>query len=281
MEEEIEVIKAASGPEDSGNPASAIVTIPSIGDDHPEFGPNGKFPKCINIDAKQRTDSPFLWTVECTYSTTATPSAEDPTQRLAEIHWGQVDYQKPVEQALFYPSGGGMPEIKPPVNSAGDKFDPPVMMDAARPMLTVVKNKLRFPRALQRTHVNKTNIDVFCGYPAGQVKCQSISGDLIREANRSYWRVTYIFHFDSTGWILRILDHGTREIKAIGAEMRKVEIRDPAGSQASSYWPLNGSGVAVLDRNGPFTYLNYDPYGEATFSLLGLNDDLPATLFDD
>lgn len=117
----------------------------------------------------------------------------------------------------------------PMVNSAGDKFDPPVEVDDARPVLVATKNmdgdNLGAIIALAIEYKNAVNTGSFFGAGTRQAKVESItSGDLMEENGFRYYAVVFRIQFDSDTWDFSIVDKGTQvlEVPEGGGDMVKV-----------------------------------------------------------
>jgi hypothetical protein len=272
--EDIENVKEAVDPR-------TALAVPHIGDVHPEVPNDGGTAYCIDVKAKQRSDSPELWTVTAEYSTVLVASNPNPLLRPARVRWDEAQYQKAAQKATFYPEGGGEKTDHPVTNSAGDPFDPPLLDDEPRGVLVVRKNLRLFPRAQLKTHRNRLNFDTWYDFPKGTVKLQSItSDDFTVEGEVGYWPVTYVFHVlyaegvnPNEGWVDSVLDQGMHELDANG---KKTPIlARPHGAQFSAMAPLDGQGHALSEAEiiaGNFKYRRFLRYKFAAFADLHLDD---------
>lgn len=267
---EVGDVKAAVDPNDG-------TAIPQIGDQHPEATLLGARAVATEVDAQQQTDCPDKWVVRVRYTTLPNPSDVNPLLREAQIAWDVSLIQIAAQTGTYLPGAGldGNEETnKPVVNSAGDPYDPPVMIDEPRIVLRVTKNLERFPREQLRTHVNHVNKDAWYGFPVGTVKLNGIAAPNWQIENGIFfWPCTYEFHVKYFGpvakqnWLYQILDAGMNEMR----NGKKVPILKD-GLQVSSPWPLDGSGVRLDDiytNATPFRYRWYKFYDSVNFSGAG------------
>ena len=176
------------------------------------------------------------------------------------------------EKATSKDKSGG-----PIVNSAGDPFDPPIVIDDSRSTMTVTRNELvsAFDLTLAESYRDKINNEIWNGFDALTVKCGIISTSEPQydsNARVYYYTVTYPFMIDRKGWLKNILDAGCNEIDS-GTGLAKPIMNQ--GQQVSDPVPLDGSGV----RNAPGAdpvFTDFDVYEEADFA--GLNIDLSTRL---
>lgn len=169
----------------------------------------------------------------------------------------------------------------PIVNSAGDPFDPPVMVEVSRPVIEFTKYytlvKIDW---LERYH---GSVNKFGWHGRGPRKCKleiEWAADTIN--NFPVWRVDFRVKIrreqwdggpfdEGQGWDLRVLDQGYREINVLTGERSKiVPPLDGLGSPVPGPYPLNGAGVpAPVDQALP-SYLTYRYYPEEDWSALGI-----------
>src|SRR5207245_2866104 len=69
------------------------------------------------------------------------------------------------------------------LNSAGQYFDPPPMMDDSRPRLSIARNEPVFNPAIAINYQDAVNTDGFLGFTAGQVRVSGISASNESENN--------------------------------------------------------------------------------------------------
>jgi hypothetical protein len=158
-------------------------------------------------------------------------------------------------------------------NSAGDPFDPPLMMDDSRRVISVSKNLAAHPTWILN-YQDTVNSDSFTvrgvTYTAGQGKLQrvSISNELSRNGT-TYYVVQFEIHLQKNGWLLQPLDAGFRERDYSGDLINIVNPGD--NEEPSAPVPLDGAGTAL--DNPSFTNnvtLSFSVYETAAFSALPL-----------
>jgi hypothetical protein len=214
-------------------------SLPVIGEVHPDDA--GAWCTTLNVDP---SDPWKGWTVTAEYSTER-ELAEDPTADPAEITWGYEQFQKP---AVTNYAGQAI------VNSAGDPFDPPIMIDDSRPYVTISKNLASVPVWIM-TYQDAVNSSSFVvdgvTVGAGLAKMQNITVTRGQSRNGiSFRTVTFSIHLQKQGWQSRQLDAGFREVTYSG-ELQNI--RNPGDDELpAAPVPLNGSGMA-LENPSPST----------------------------
>jgi hypothetical protein len=186
-----------------------------------------------DIKAVQQED-PFEWLVTVEYSNrTDQPQLgnENPTQRVPEVTWDTEQFQQAIDKDL---AG------KPLVNSAGEKFDPPVAVDDCRPLLKVLRYEEVFVPAIAILYKDAVNSDNWNGFVPGQVKSKMPTAVRQYENGVFYYAVTYIFHIRPEGWLRLLLDVGRNTLDPITDD--PVLITDKYGQPLSVPSLLNGDG---------------------------------------
>lgn len=245
----------SEGPFAVGSHAS----LPVIGSVHPED--SSAWCTTLQVD---NTEDWKGWTVTATYSSERELS-ETPTNDPAEITWSSEQFQRP---AVFDKDGNAI------VNSAGDPFDPPNMMDDSRRVITIQKNLAVVPTWIL-TYQDAVNSDSFTvdgvTIGIGLAKVQSVSvGPLQRRNGTSFRTVTLIIHLQKNGWLLEPLDAGFRERDYTGD---LINILNPGdGERPSAPVPLDGGGLAIT---APSTtnnvFLSFTVYETKAFASLPLS----------
>lgn len=206
--------------------------LPLIGSAHPEDA--NAF--CVELTV-ENTDPFAGWTVTANYSDERQID-DDPTNDEAEISWGSEQFQKP---AVFDLNNNLI------LNSAGDPFDPPAMMDDSRRVVTVSKNLAVVP-AWILDYQDAVNSDVFSvdglSIGVGKAKMQSVTVSPKQRRNSTVFRVVnFTIHLQRDGWLLDILDAGFRRIVSGGRE----NIRNQDGELITAPVPLNGFGQPIAN----------------------------------
>lgn len=233
-------------------------SLPIIGNAHPEDA--NAF--CIGLQVENT--SPWAgWTVTANYSDERTID-DTPTDDAASISWGSEQFQKP---AVFDLSGQLI------VNSAGDPFDPPAMMDDSRRVVTVEKNLAVVPSWIL-DYQDAINSDTFTidgiSIGVGKAKMQAVTVGPKQRRNSTVFRtVNFTIHLQRDGWVLDILDAGFNRIPT-GDTSNRVPITLD-GVLPSAPYPLNGAG-APLKNPSPVNcvFRSFNVYKTRTFSTLPL-----------
>jgi hypothetical protein len=217
---------------------------------------------CIS-STPQCVSGRFAWRIDAEYSSEYEVT-EDPTAEPARITVSTEQFQKP---AVVDKAGNKIN------NSAGDPFDPPLMIDDSRRVISVSKNLATHPSWIL-SYQDTVNSDSFTvqgiTYTAGKGKLQrvSISNELSRNGT-TYFVVQFEIHLQKNGWLLQPLDAGFRERDYSGD---LINILNPGDSEEpSAPVPLDGSGSAL--DNPSFANnvtLSFDVYETAVFSALPL-----------
>lgn len=228
--------------------------------DSPRIGQAFRDAWCISV-TPACTDPWTGWTVTAEYSSEREMN-EDPTQDAMQIRVYTEQFQKP---AVFDKDGNKI------VNSAGDPFDPPPMMDDSRRVISLVRNVPAYP-AWVLSYQDVVNSDAFTvrgiTYAIGVGKVQSVSiSDAQKRNGIDFYTLEVLIHLQKNGWILKTLDVGFRELDA---NNELVNILNPGdGERVSSPVPLNGSGQALDNPSPTNNILRSDTvYETAPFSVL-------------
>jgi hypothetical protein len=229
-----------------------------IGEVHPDDA--GAWCTTLQVDP---SDPWKGWTVTAEYSTER-ELAEDPTNDPAEITWGYEQFQKP---AVTNYAGQAI------LNSAGDPFDPPIMIDDSRPHVTISKNLASVPVWIftYQDAINSSSFTVDgITVAAGLAKMQNITITRGQSRNGTSFRtVTFSIHLQKQGWSSKQLDAGFRQVAYNGS---RENIRNGKDEELpAAPVPLNGAGVA-LDDPDPATavYRTDVVYESKDFSVLPL-----------
>lgn len=233
-------------------------SLPVIGEVHPHD--SGAWCTTLQVEP---TDPWKGWTVTAEYSTER-ELAETPTDDPADITWGSEQFQKP---AVTNYAGEAI------VNSAGDPFDPPIMIDDSRPFVTVSKNLSSVPVWVM-TYQDAVNSSSFVvdgvTVGAGLAKMQNIVVSRPQSRNGTEYRtVTFTIHLQKQGWQSKVLDAGFRQI-GYGGELENI--RNPGDDELpAAPVPLDGAGVALTSPTPATAVYRTDTvYESKDFSALPL-----------
>lgn len=218
-------------------------------------GDTGAF--ATSIRAAVSSDDGRTWRAEVDYGPYDPETTTSPLDEPEEVSWDGVTFEVPVD----YDADGTAI-----VNSAGDPYDPPVIREDDRPVLTIVRNELEFDPDLSDLYRGSTNSATFFGRAAGTVKMLPIRAQRLWSANLQlnngfYWRVTYTFHINKDGWKKKLLDQGYQEV--VSGNRKKILVD---GLPVSSPQLLNGSG-AKLAVGGTPVYKEFTVHKPRDFSI--------------
>ena len=231
-------------------------SLPAVGSVHPDLS---AWCRTLSVDP---SDPWRGWTATAEYDTEF-PMAEVATDEAARIQWNSEQFQRP---AIFDAAGAAI------VNSAGDPFDPPNMMDDSRRVVTITKNLAVVP-AWILTYQDAVNSDSFTldgvTIGIGLAKIQSVTVSEVQNRNSAAFRtVTFTMHLQKNGWLLEPLDAGFRQI-ASGA---RENIRNSGDDELpAAPVPLDGLGAVLADPSlTNNVFLSFVVYESLTFASLPL-----------
>lgn len=233
-------------------------SLPTIGATHP----SDALAWCVSLSV-DCTDGWTGWVVSAEYSAERELN-NDPTLDPAVITWDSEQFQRP---AINDYSGNAI------VNSAGDPFDPPNMMDDSRRVVTVSKNLAVVPVWIL-TYQDAVNSDSFVvdnvTIGIGLAKIQRVAVGEQQERNGTAFRtVNFTIHLQKDGWLLEPLDAGFREIEYGVGRVNIVNEGD--GLQPSAPVPLDGAGVHIAEPTlSNCIFLSFTVYETKIFSTLPL-----------
>lgn len=218
---------------------------------------------CYDLEVKQ-TAGYVGWEVTAFWST-EWELAQVPTDDPAIIEWDSEQFQK---VAVFDRNGRAI------LNSAGDFFDPPIMMDDSRRLCMIQKNLAVVPSWIL-SYKDAINIAGFTvdglSVAAETAKVQAVRVGSIQSRNGTTFRtVSLTLCIDEDGWDLSPLDQGFRQI---GYDGSLENIRNPGDNERpSSPVPLDGAG-RVLANPSPLNavYIPADVYKLKDFTVLPLS----------
>jgi hypothetical protein len=216
----------------------------------------------LRVALSCNADDGCTWAITASYGPwTERPREENPLDEPEELEYGGEQFERIADVDV---DGNAI------VNSAGDYFDPPVVMDDSRPLFTITRNEASFSASVADSYRDTTNDATFFGFAAGTVKCGFITA--VRKWHAKvpghfYWTVKYPFYLNRDGWTKSLLDQGLRKAELVGATLTRKQITID-GQLATSPVLLNGTG-GVLAPNGTPVYLEYRVYPESDFSTFG------------
>lgn len=209
--------------------------IPRVGDPYITATEFDAGSRCQNVEGAQ-SDDPNVWQVTATYSSKKEDpekDKDDPLDRAAEIEWSSEKVSRVMDRDL---TG------KAVVNSAGEKFDPPIEVEESLPLVTITRNEDSYNYSLGLQYQDAVNSDPFFGFDPGQAKIKEIRARSQFENDQYTWKVTYAIVFKREGWQTEVLDQGYWSVNEDGD---KVLIKDVDNKPLSAPALLDGNGFEV------------------------------------
>jgi len=260
----------------------SYIGIPKIGEPFPA----DHRARCVSVSPRSESHSPYVWLTTCVYRSKGREGSApefDPTDDDTVIRWNTETYQRPCPRAYWTrvrPNGQpNRPDPAPStlatavVNSAGDPFDPPWMVDDCRFGVTVIKNLSNVPAELMG-YVNAINDeDVVIdnvNITARRLKVMSISISDWKERNWTEYREVAVgFSVATTDHVAQIVDQGFREDTGTLRVPERTNIENADGSQLSAPVLLDGAGRALEDPSyETAVFLEFGVYPEVDFNAL-------------
>lgn len=240
-------------------PATAIEALISyagvnLGVEYNNGVESDAFSWCRNISCEEENRDGLSYILTCEYGPfDLVRNPENPLDKPIDLEWDDVVFQAPVDEDI---DGNAI------VNSAGDPFDPPLMRDQSREVLTITWNQATFDQAWAKSLRDHINTDSFMGSDPYTVKVKGIKGKLEYNAIAGYfWKVQYVFEFKESTWIESILDAGMRQLDPTTGVLDVISIE---GTPATTPVPLL-DGAPLPDGEDP-SYLDFHIYQEISFT---------------
>ena len=225
--------------------------------------------RCVSVSPRSESFSPYIWLTTCVYRSKGkdegSPPEFDPTSDRAVIRWNTEVYQRVCHKAYWSTTTAEAADPRPPaapatpeigvVNSAGDPFDPPVMIDDCRFGVTVTKNLsyvpvelLDYVNSINDDEVTIDNVDI----GKRRLKVMSVAVSDWKERNwTDYREVSVAFSVATVDHIPQQLDQGFREKfdKTIDGDRlsRRKNIDNEDGGHLNAPILLDGEGHKLDD----------------------------------
>jgi hypothetical protein len=218
----------------------------------------------LNVDNVK----PWKWWIVTAEYSSERELTENPTSEPAAITWTSEQFQK---RAVIDKNGHAI------VNSAGDPFDPPLMMDDSRRVVTIIKNLAVVPSWIL-TYQDAVNISSFTvdgiTIGAGYAKVQSVTVGEKQKRNGTAFRVvTLVMHLQKTGWAITHEDVGFREIGSASGYADRINILNTGDDERpTAPVPLDGAGAQQSDPVASSIVIrSFDVYEQKDFTVLPLS----------
>lgn len=225
---------------------------------------------CTMIRVDQVGDDGLQWIVELGYSwynafVAGGGPHQDPLEMPIEVTWGLRDH----ERVLQYDANG-----KAVLNTAGDPFDPPIVVDDPRMTMTVVRNEAQVNLGLILQYRNAVNSDSFAGFNPLYCRCINISPrSQFHQDAGWYYQTTYEIEFmpqypgdGGNGYRKQILNMGMRSIGSNG-NARQIQLN---GVPVNQPMLLDSSGKLLKPTGTPY-YKVYQAYPELPFAVFNFD----------
>lgn len=186
------------------------------------------------LDAK----SPRVWSVTILYDTSSDGSVEtgDPITDPPDVVWDWQESTKPLVRDLN--------NVKV-VNTAGERFDPPIVQPEFIGVLRYVRNERTFDIAQAKLYANVVNSDVFWGYSPGLCLMRPWKAEYSRRNNLAFVKITREILFKDTKWDEPIESFGFNESYVDGGttKLKRIKLPYPNGEDCVNPAPLNAAGA--------------------------------------
>lgn len=239
-------------------PASVIAQLGSAYGDpyNPGYGSLERDLNCYMTDlsVEEMGEDGLQWQVTLGYSwynvnyAGGGPS-QSPLLMPIDVSWGLRDHETVLDVDV---NGNAV------VNTAGDPFDPPVVIDDPRLVMTVVRNESVFNIGWVVAYRNAVNSDPFAGFDPLFSKVLNISSKSQWHQDAGwYYQTTYEFEFltsqinnnTSNGYRQNLVSQGFRAISSVTGKPYQITLKGQ---------PVNAP--MLLDKNGFLQGVNDPPY---------------------
>lgn len=216
-----------------------------------------------SFDTRKNDEAPNLWELEATYSTLTKDQQShfdsngqpilDPLKEPQEVEFTFSQFQKPIEKTIYGEAT---------VNSTGDAYDPPIMIDDSRLVLRISKNEPTFDPHAAVLYQDAVNEDSFLGFGPGMAKINNLRGLWTSRNGVRFSQNTYEIHFRPEGWDIQVLDRGyayldsnNRRVRACDAQQRPLADPILLNGAGKPLQPLNSAYPGAVGTLAPGTVL--------------------------
>jgi hypothetical protein len=213
------------------------------------------------------TTGKWKWTVDVEYSTKKDEDKKPPGTEFAKVSFDTETYDEPLEFEIT--------TKKPVLNSAEQKYDPPVMRERCRIIVRVDKSVAGFDASLAMFVSDAVNSSSFLGFPAHTLRITKISAHP-QESNgflyyalsveMQYREIEFVGHHPHQAYVL---DAGRYEWDVDSNTGERKKITDVDGDLVADSVPLDGTGLK-LRPNEPRVFTEFQRYRKIDFNLLGI-----------
>jgi hypothetical protein len=224
---------------------------------------NDQYSYIESIDAAQEDGDSLGWIVTVSYGpfdalTAGGGPTNNPLLMPMEVEWSYRN-QEVVAQ---YDNNG-----TPITNTAGDPFDPPIVIDDPRPILTIVRNEAVFPWSLAYQYRTAVNSDTFGPVGPQMARVIQISGKYACHYSIGWYSiVTYEFEFNPPlGYRPMILNLGLRKISQASATLGQLVPITINGQPVGQPMLLTKAGYLAKPTDQPY-FVQPQIYPELPFA---------------
>jgi hypothetical protein len=227
---------------------------------------------CQSVDCDPVGDDGLQWEITLGYgwydaATAGGGPTQDPLAMPIEVSWGLRDH----ETVLDTDQDGNAV-----LNTAGDPYDPPIVIDDPRLVMTVVRNERAFNVGWVLAYRNAVNSDTFAGFPPLTCKVLNISSRSQWHQDAGwYYQTTYEFEFltasidydTQTGYRKRIISQGFRAVSVVTGKPYHITLK---GVPVNSPMLLDEKGLLLAPGATPY-WQTFQAYPELPFAVFGFD----------
>lgn len=160
-------------------------------------------------------------------------------------------------------------DLTPILNSARQRFDPPVTLEQARLSMFVEQNVALFDPAVIAEYCMAINSAKWCNGAAKTWRCEDIGAERMFEEGIFYWKRHFLFVYNPDEWNpYKVLDVGTHYYESIG-DTTPVRFGTKFGEPTSGRGLLDGAGGKLPRGDNPVP-LEFNIHAEKDFGALKL-----------
>lgn len=221
---------------------------------------------CTSIEASQEEGDALGWIVTATYGAFDAITAgggpdNNPLLMPIDIEWSFRNQEKVCQYDV---------NNKAILNTANDPFDPPLIIDDPRPLLTVVRNEAIADIEALYSYRNAVNSDPFGPWGPQMARVVNIRPkSLFHQYVGWYWQVTYEFEFNPPdGYRPKVLNMGMRKISQTTNQPVPIVLN---GVPVSQPMLLTQFGYLAKPTDEPY-WLQFQVYNELPFDYFGFDN---------
>lgn len=224
------------------------------------------FGSFVNSSSGETDGSPTAWKVTVNYAPwPAGQFDSNPINHKLRVKFAG----ERIDRIVDFDNAGN-----PIINSAGDRFGDPVVVDDSLRLMIITRNELvsDFDPETIPTYSYSLNNGTWNGFAAHRCKMGLIeSSDEQWDPNNQVWyyTITYPVQVEKTGevWSKKLLDQGYNVLEPYGGGAVPYM---PKGQPVSDPVALDGAGN-VLGSGGSPVVLDFDVFPEANWATLGID----------